>query len=318
MSAVHHLLATGSAKPLPNFFIVGAPRCGTTAMSHYLSKHPQICFARPKEPHFFTSSLAVSGQPSLQHDYIERFFGHCGHAKPILGEGSVSYLYSKDALARIVQLNPQARFIVMLRSPVTMIQSYHARMLLLLQENVSDFAQAWRLQSLRAQGKRIPRTCSDPRCLQYGEIGRLGTYLEQLYRLAGRPRCHAIVYDDFVTDPRMTYARVLRFIGVEDDGRQVFPPLRSNRRYRFRLLHALIKRPPFLSAGGVHLRTTKGARKRSLLKRAQKRLQHWNTVIGPRADLASPMRRELAQTFHGEIMKLSDLLGRDLSHWING
>lgn len=318
MSAVDGQPATGGAKPLPNFFIVGAPRCGTTAMSKYLSEHPQICFARPKEPHFFTSPLAVSGQTSLQRDYIERFFSHCGHGKPILGEGSVSYLYSQDAIEHIVQLNPQARFIVMLRSPVAMIQSYHARMLFLLQENVSDFGQAWRLQSLRAQGKRIPRTCRDPRCLQYGEIGRLGTYLEQLYRLAGRSRCHAILFDDFVADPQMTYARVLSFIGAQDDGRHVFPPVRSNRRYRFRLLHALIKRPPFLSAAGVHLRATKGARKRSLLKRAQKRLQHWNTAIGPRADLSSPMRLELAQTFRGEIMKLSDLLGRDLSHWING
>ncbi|MDN5865524.1 MAG: sulfotransferase, partial [Gammaproteobacteria bacterium] len=171
MSALDRQPATDGAEPLPKFFIVGAPRCGTTAMSHYLSRHPQICFARPKEPHFFTSPLIVSGKASLRRDYIGRFFSHCGHAKPILGEGSVSYLYSKEALEGIVQVNPQARFIVMLRSPVAMIQSYHARMLLLLQEDVRDFGEAWRLQSLRARGKRIPRTCGDPRCLQYGEIG---------------------------------------------------------------------------------------------------------------------------------------------------
>lgn len=318
MSALGRQSAACGVRPLPGFFIVGAPRCGTTAMSHYLSQHPQICFARPKEPHFFTSPLAGSGQASLQQDYIERCFGHCGQGKRLLGEGSVSYLYSKDALERILHLNPQARFIVMLRSPVAMIQSYHARLLYLLQEDVSDFGQAWRLQGLRARGKRIPRTCGDPRSLQYAEIGRLGSYLEQLYRLAGQPQCHVIVYDDFIAAPQMTYSRLLSFIGAEDDGRRVFPPMRSNRKYRSRLLHALIKRPPPLFAGGVHLRTMESGRKRSLLKRAQKRLQHWNTIVGPRAELDPLMRRELTQTFRGEIRKLSDLLGRDLSHWANG
>lgn len=205
--------------PLPGFFIIGAPRCGTTALSHYLSQHPRICFARPKEPHFFTSPLAASGNADLQRDYIERFFRHCGEDTLLLGEGSVSYLYSKDALEQILQLNAQARFLVMLRSPVEMIQSYHARMLYILQEDTSDLRQAWRLQSLRARGKQIPRTCSEPRYLQYAEIGRLGSYLEQLYSLAGRQRCHVIVYDDFIADPQATYRGALSFIGIEDDGR---------------------------------------------------------------------------------------------------
>jgi hypothetical protein len=38
----------------PDFFVVGAPRCGSTAFCRYLAKHPAICFSRPKEPHYFT------------------------------------------------------------------------------------------------------------------------------------------------------------------------------------------------------------------------------------------------------------------------
>ncbi|WP_050756119.1 sulfotransferase family protein [Nitrococcus mobilis] len=305
-------------RTLPTFFIVGAPRCGTTAMSRYLSKHPKICFARPKEPHFFTSPLATSDTLNLQRDYIERFYGHCSHENRILGEGSVSYLYSKDALEHILRINPNARFIVMLRSPVAMLQSYHARLLYILQEDVGDFRQAWQLQSLRAQGRRVPPTCSDPRHLQYTEIGRLGSYLEQIFSLAGRQRCHVIVFDDFISDPSTTYRGVLSFIGAKDDGRSVFSPVRSNRRYRSRWLQRLVKRPPTLFVGGVHPHAPKSERKRSLLKRAQKRLQNWNTINEPRAKLDSRMHRELAQTFRGEIMKLSELLERDLSHWVDG
>lgn len=286
-------------------------------MSRYLNKHPHICFARPKEPHFFTSPLAASDILNLQRDYIERFYGHCRQNKHILGEGSVSYLYSKDALEHILRINPNARFIVMLRSPMAMLQSYHARLLYILQENVGDFRQAWQLQSLRAQGRRIPSTCSDPRHLQYAEIGRLGSYLEQLFNLAGRQRCHVIVFDDFISDPAATYRRVLRFIGAEDDGRSVFPPVRSNRRYRSRWLQRLVKRPPALFVGGVYPHAPKSERKRSLLKRAQKRLQHWNTINAPQPKLDSRMRQELTQTFRSEIMKLSELLKRDLSHWVD-
>jgi hypothetical protein len=34
----------------PNFFIVGAPKCGTTALSEYLRSHPDVFFSSPKEP----------------------------------------------------------------------------------------------------------------------------------------------------------------------------------------------------------------------------------------------------------------------------
>ncbi len=139
----------------PDFFVVGAPRCGTTAISKYLSRNPHICFSRPKEPHFFSITLHETPDADLHSDYLELFFPHCSGDYQATGEGSVSYLYYPEAIRRIQQLNPQARFIVMARNPVDMIHSYHARLLAILDEDVEDFATAWGLQEARARGEQL-------------------------------------------------------------------------------------------------------------------------------------------------------------------
>ncbi|NBD32874.1 MAG: hypothetical protein GVY17_07915 [Cyanobacteria bacterium] len=63
---------------LPNFFIVGAPRCGTTALSRYLSQHRQICLSRPKETHFlYNLPEKYSTFPAYVNQYLNKFFCHC-------------------------------------------------------------------------------------------------------------------------------------------------------------------------------------------------------------------------------------------------
>jgi hypothetical protein len=76
----------------PDFFVVGAPRCGTTAISKYLSRNPHICFSRPKEPHFFSITLHEKPDADLHNDYLALFFPHCSETHQATGEGSVSYL----------------------------------------------------------------------------------------------------------------------------------------------------------------------------------------------------------------------------------
>ena len=62
----------------PDFFIVGAPRCGTTALSKYLKRNPKICFSNPKEPHFFTKILEERPEADIQTEYVERFYLSAG------------------------------------------------------------------------------------------------------------------------------------------------------------------------------------------------------------------------------------------------
>ncbi len=149
----------------PDFFVVGAPRCGTTALCRYLARNPQICVSRPKEPHYFTRLADLPAAEEVQSDYIDRFFDHRNDAHRVSGEGSVSYLYLPGVIEHILHFNPEARFIASVRNPLTMLPSYHLRMQFLLQEDETDFEWAWHLQEARARGENLPRRCVDARVL---------------------------------------------------------------------------------------------------------------------------------------------------------
>jgi hypothetical protein len=302
----------------PDFFVVGAPRCGTTAISRYLAKNPHICFSRPKEPHFFSIIMQEKPDADLHNDYLELFFQHCNGTYQATGEGSVSYLYYPRAIERIQQLNPQARFIVMARNPIDMIHSYHARLLAILDEDVEDFATAWGLQEARARGEQLPGHCRTPYLLQYAEIGRIGNHVEQLFQTAGRENCHVVLFDDFISDTLGCYRQVLDFIRVDYDGQTEFPPQEVSKFYRYRWLHLLLKRPPMRVVKytlNIEQRARRKGRKKSRVKRIRKWLISKNTVIRKRPPLDQAMRRQLQETFAEDIEKLGRLLDRDLSHW---
>lgn len=242
--------------PFPDFFVPGFPRCGTTSLCGYLAAHPEICFSKPKEPHYF-SNLGGVGGGDLRRDYLVRCFAHRRPEHRIAGEGSVSYIYSPDAIERILALNPRARFVVMVRNPLEMLLSYHLRLLYLLEEDQEDLASAWRLQSARARGERLPRLCTEPRLLQYADAGSLGTWLERLIARAGAAQCLAVVYDDFAADPSKEYERVLRFLGLEPPA--ALPNFRRKQRsrgYRSRRLQQLLFKPPAAIARLAGVRTS--------------------------------------------------------------
>ncbi len=302
----------------PDFFLIGAPRCGTTAMSHYLGHHPKICFSRPKEPHFF--SLLCKRYPELdERYYLERCFAHYDpNRHQAIGEGSVSYLYDPQAIARILSLNPNARFIVMVRNPVDLVYSYHARLVALLDEDEEDFATAWRLQEQRRRGECIPKTCRDPALLQYAEIGRLGKHLARLFEQAGCERCLVLVFDDWVANPLASYLKVLKFLGLKYDGRTSFPPKAGNQYPHFKWLQRWLKRPPkqaesFLAT--LERQRTRKRPKRHPLKRLRKWLLKQNLVHRPRPPLPPALREELLATFRDDIERLGCLLSRDLRGW---
>jgi hypothetical protein len=314
-------ITANSISFFPTFFLVGAPRCGTTAMSNYLSRHPQICFCKPKEPHFFSILMQLLDKVDIERDYIQRFYHHKTDDHVACGEGSVSYLYSDQALETILQLNPDAQFIVNVRNPVDMIYSYHARLLKLVEEDQQDFRVAWNLQAERAQGQRLPKGCYDPELFQYKEVASLGKYVERLFERVGRERVHIVVFDDFIADPLIEYKKVLNYLGVDYDGRTEFPRKGKHETVRFRFLQRLIKRPPkrftnFLLAMQQQQKRKQQGKKHWLI-RIRKKLMVLNRVRAERKPLDDSMRQVLVEAFSDDIEKLGKLLDRDLSHWIS-
>lgn len=300
----------------PDFFLVGAPRCGTTAMSRYLGGHSEICFSRPKETHYFGYRDPSSAE-ELERDYLSLFFPHHDPTRHrAVGEGSVSYLYLPHAIDRIERWNPAARYLVMVRSPLELIPSYHGRLLFVLEEDERSLRRAWELQEARARGESIPRHCRDPRVLRYAEIGRLGAALQALLARVGRDRVHTVVYDDLKRDPGDVYRRTLRFLGVRDDGRTTFGHKTQSRSYRFRWLNELLYKPPApLLRSAIREHRQSGAQP-GRLRRARKRLRRWNRVDRPLAPPDPALRATLRDAFADDVALLGRLLDRDLGHWL--
>lgn len=300
----------------PDFFLVGAPRCGTTALSRYLGAHPQVCFSVPKEPHYFTYVDPPSPE-TLRHDYLELFFGHYDPAlHRAVGEGSVSTLYFPEAVERILRFAPQARFIAMVRNPLEMVPSYHARLVFVLEEDEPDLRRAWDLQAERARGRHLPRRCRDPRLLLYANVGRLGEHVGALRQRVGSSQLHVIVYDDLVADVLGVYKGVLAFLGLDYDGRTEFKRKTRSGSYRWLWLHHLLYRPP---APVVRLAIRRHRRRGGQgfpLRKLRTRLRKWNRIDRPLAPLDPDMRDVLREAFAGDVARLGTLLGRDLSHWM--
>jgi hypothetical protein len=310
-------------------FIVGAPRCGTTSFARYLKRHPQVRFSIVKEPHFFAlHDLRGLGGDALEdvltREYLDRYFpDRAGF--PMIAEGSVTSLYIPDRVAPVLKLWPEARFVISVRSPLEMIPSLHQRLFYLGDEDVQDFAKAWALVPERRQGRRIPKRTADPRWLDYWESGMLGKHVGAFVRTLGRERCFISVFDDYVADPAGQYRRLLGFLGLEDDGRTDFSRHRESRGVRSAMLQRLLQRPPkaavsLLGGDGEKLRidaktgTAGGAAK--ALFNLRKRLLAWNKAPAPRIVVPQPLKDEMRAMYRDDVAELSELLGRDLSHWL--
>jgi hypothetical protein len=153
--------------------------------------------------------------------------------------------------------------------------------------------------------------------LLYREVAKFGEQVERLYRFAGRDQSLVLLFDDLAHDPGAVYKQVLAFIGVDDDGRTRFQKKLKSKIYRYRWLQQLLYAPlvrqvPFVDT--VHRRMSQ--KKASGRKSWLKRVAQWNTIKVRPTPLDPTMRRTLRNTFAADVDKLSALLHRDLSHWL--
>jgi hypothetical protein len=314
----------------PLVAIVGAPRCGTTSLAEFLRTHPDVVFSVPKEPHYFAihDLTDVHGEElreTVRRGYIERFFPDCRADARWLAEGSVSYLYGAERMAPILELWPDARFVIGVRDPMKLVPSLHQRYLVTGDETETNFERAWQLVQARASGRKIPRSCLDARLLRYDMAGRLGEQVQSFFAAVGRERCHVVVHDDLVADPAAVYAELLAFLGLPHDGRKKFKRKRRAESFRFGWLQRLLKRPPIATSvlAGEEFRrrvADKPKRPPSLparkLMEARKAVLRWNKAPAPPIRLSPAMQRTLREAFAEDTALLGRLLNRDLSGWL--
>ena len=296
---------------LPDFFIVGAPKCGTTSLASYLRAHPGIFMSAVKEPNYFCFDA-----PGLRdmYDRPEMYGRLFARARPeqLCGEASTAYLFSQAAVPAILEANPAAKIIVMVRNPLDMVVSHHGQKVYTLEENEPDLARAWRLSPARAKGEMVGPRCRAPRYLDYQSIGRLGEQVSRLKAVVPEHQLLVIVFDDLCADRRRVYRETCRFLGVPPDEQGPFAIENARRTHRWpNLARALKHLPGPIHRLKLHLRARFPAQAKAI-GRAVHRL---NRRAAERPALGESLRGEMIAAFKDDVALLGRLLDRDLGHW---
>ena len=303
----------------PNFFISGAPRCGTTALYTYLSEHPRIFMSGVKELNYFATDFPNVQKITFKsiQDYLG-IFARAGSQHLGVGEASPFYLFSQVAFKNMFAYDPGARVILTLRHPLEFIESYHRLNLSLLREDEPDLAKAWALQDLRRKGEHLPGSARQPELLLYGELGQFGHYVERLYAIFPRNQVKIFLFDDLRADPQAVYEQTLAFIGVPSDGRQDFPQINANFENRSKLLARLFHPPQPVYQAFVKFIGLFGPGFMEKISIFYNRLERLNTTRATRTTLDPALRARMLDHFSPDIKQLSSLIGRDLSGWLAG
>jgi hypothetical protein len=320
MTASTHPQATAQllGKRVPDFFVVGHPKSGTTALFLMLIRHPQIYMPGLKEPMYLSPDerdrLPLPGGavlPSTLEEYLSLF--DSAHPEQRVGEASPTYLRSSCAAGAIAELQPGARIIAILREPASFLRSLHLQFLEGHTETEKSFRKALALEDLRRQGKKIPRMSHRPQALLYSEHVR---YVEQLrrYEKVFEPeQILVLIYDDFRQDNEGTFRKICRFLDVDDTvsvrTEDVNPTIRVRAPHIYELMHAV-------STGQGPVWRTMNRVARGLAPRRVNR--HAAIALRDRLLFAKPeapdadLMRELRHRFKGEVAALSEHLDRDL------
>lgn len=301
--------------PKPNLFIVGAPKCGTTALSHYLHEHPNVFMSTPKEPHYFASDLPAYRYTDSEEQYLQLFDSASDEHK-IVGEASVFYMYSKVAIKKIFAFNPEAKIVVMLRNPVHVVHAMHSQLLYSEDEDEQSMEKAWELSQARKQGKNIPANCRDEKILFYDEIAKLGEQLERLLQVFPKKQVKIILFSDFSKNTQRVYRELLQFLELPDDHRTDFPVINQNKVHRFEKLALFTQRPPmFMIKIGKYLKRLLHVRRLGFVYILQF-LRNINMVKKPRLPLTEDLRNKIVRAYKDDILKLSGLTGTDTDYWL--
>jgi hypothetical protein len=304
------LKRTGPPGTLPDFLVIGAAKAGTTALHEYLRQHPQVCMSRRKEPNFFAFDQQPPrfGGPGdrtiLNRDVIWRFDDYLRqfvHARPgqVVGEISPRYLDTPGAAERIRGRLPEARLVAILRQPADRAWSHFSM------RRRDGFEPCATLEDALADApRRVRENWGSGRYFERGLYARqLGAY----YARFSRDRIRIYLYDDLVADARGLLSDLLAFLGVDQD---VVPDISRRPNPSGDLRNPLLR----------WLWTRPGARSfvRPLLpKPLRQAVSSW-VIRRPlvRRSMPPETRVRLTELYRDEILRLQELIDRDLSVWL--
>lgn len=301
---------------MPNFLIIGAQKAGTTSLYHYLGQHPQIYVSPIKEPNFFASEGEKPDprKPSVNDidTYRGLFRGVSG--EKAIGEASPWYLYSPKAPERIKHYVPDTKLIAILRDPTERAYSQFLHFVRDGREPTTDFARALQEEEVRVRDNQAASA----------NRGGLGAYLsrgfyhaqlKRYFDLFDRSQIRVYLSEDLNSDPIGVVQDVFRFLEVD----KTFVPVISTKYNasgvpKNKLLHAFLTKPHLVKRSLRRLKLYLPSELRLRIADGLAYLRNRNFVEPPQ--LSPEMRQQLVEVYREDILKLQDLIQRDLSKWL--
>lgn len=299
----------------PDFFLVGAPKSGTTSMTEYLRQHPEIYIPPDKEFHYFGSDVRYDDVFENVRDEATYFaqFEPAGEDQ-VVGETSTMNLYSKRAAREIAEYDSSARILAMLRNPVDMLHSLHSHYLYGGNEDIEDFEEALAAEEDRKRGERIPESARFVPGLFYREMVRYSEQLKRYFDVFDRDQVKVLILEAFAEKTERHYRETLEFLGVDPSFQPDFEVHNPNVTVRSRVLNRFVRNPP----GPVKwfVQVVDRALPASLFRVPVRTLYRTlNTRRTQRPSLPDDLRKRLEKELKPEVRQLSRLLDRDLSRW---
>lgn len=291
----------------PDFFIVGAPRSGTTSLYNYLTQHPDIFMPVRKEPYFFGGWRETSGEDLRA--YLQLFSGVS--EDKAAGEASTTYFYLESAAEEIKAFQPDAKIIIVLRNPVDRAYSqyWHHRRLGWVN---SSFEEELEIEEKRLrEGWRGFRPSLVPPAY-YVETGHYSKHVERYIETFGRERIRVYLFEDLSRDPDGVCLDIVEFLGVDPgyqiSARQVYNtggPLRSSLFYEALSLNLRLKEP---------IKQVLPASILKMIRAVKEWILRKNTKTVP--EMNPKTQAHLQQVFRDDVLYVEELAGRNLSHWL--
>ncbi|HIF20699.1 MAG TPA: hypothetical protein EYQ27_02045 [Gemmatimonadetes bacterium] len=179
---------------LPDFLILGPPRCGTTWLAQALRSHSEVFMPRRKELYFFDKGYA---------DGLERYASHFEGAGTahVVGEATSSYFYAPQAAERIREHLPDVKMIAILRDPVDRLVSRYLNI-------QSAHYDTNRHLDLWDKIEAKPEIVFE---------GLYYTHLSRYFRLFDPSQLLVLMFSRIRDEPQALLADVCRFLGVSED-----------------------------------------------------------------------------------------------------
>lgn len=289
-----------SARAWPNFFIVGAPKAGTSSLHAYLQAVPGIFMSRLKEPNYFARIVVPDDHPVRpirdEQKYLQLFSG--ATTETVIGEASPTYLADPEAPRLIREVSPGARILISLRDPVERAYSHYLMMRNNGFANESFLAEAQR--GLRLQGQRNIIILRPDVGLYHEQVRR---HLETF----GTAQVKIIIFEEFMADVSGTLRQIAEFLGIQEEFANVkMPVYRQFAEVRGPLARYIFGNRTIARASEmlVSPKLRKWVREKFLVKDAKK------------PEMDQDARRFLTDFYREDVSKLSSLLERPLP-WRN-